>query len=281
MRFCTACGSTLPVGSRFCGSCGLSVEPATTASVATESPPAATTAFAGSHQRVTLTLAPVGLEGLILIPFGLVLLLVAIVLAFTVIGLFISIPLGKTAIEIMKGSAGRTTMSCPYCGRAIVVYNEAENVTCPKCGNLTVIDWVTRSGLHLGEAIEAERAATRQAFGRIERGLDRIIVVVVTYLATTFVAWNALRYWPLQFMFGKEIFAVVTGWLAFKIVGAKNRQSIGWRIRAAASLAVAVLAVIQVVNGRFFYVAEELPLLAGVFFGSAFILRLSRYSPSH
>ncbi len=96
----------------------------------------------GDKYRLTLKKTKGGFIGFVLIVIGIIGLIVATGMAFTVIGIPIAIIVGLGALTIMAGGTGGRLFKCPYCSKRIYAANGKENVTCPKCKNLTIIDWV-------------------------------------------------------------------------------------------------------------------------------------------
>ncbi|MED3649938.1 hypothetical protein [Heyndrickxia sporothermodurans] len=67
--------------------------------------------------------------------------LLASLLCLTIIGIFPGIGLFFMSIGLIYLAKGKQQVACPHCKKKQPVIQTAENFTCPKCRQLTVINW--------------------------------------------------------------------------------------------------------------------------------------------
>lgn len=63
------------------------------------------------------------------------------ILFVTIIGILPAIGLFGISIGIIYAALGKQKVDCPHCKRKSHVIKTAENFTCPKCRQLTIINW--------------------------------------------------------------------------------------------------------------------------------------------
>jgi len=67
--------------------------------------------------------------------------LISCILFVTIIGILPAIGLFGMSLGIIYAALGKQKVACPHCGKKSPVIKTAENFTCSKCRQLTVIDW--------------------------------------------------------------------------------------------------------------------------------------------
>ena len=67
--------------------------------------------------------------------------LVSCLLFVTIIGIIPAIGLFGISIGIIYAALGKQNVACPQCKRKVHVIKTAENFTCPKCRQITAINW--------------------------------------------------------------------------------------------------------------------------------------------
>jgi len=67
--------------------------------------------------------------------------LISCLLFVTIIGILPSIGLFGISLGIIYAAMGKQKVACPYCGKKAHVMKHAENLSCSKCRQHTVIDW--------------------------------------------------------------------------------------------------------------------------------------------
>lgn len=68
-------------------------------------------------------------------------LLIGSLLCLTIIGILLGFPLMVLSLPVLMTGIGKQRVDCPHCKKKNYVLSTAENLTCPKCRNLTVINW--------------------------------------------------------------------------------------------------------------------------------------------
>lgn len=64
-----------------------------------------------------------------------------IVLSITIIGALIGIPMMVMSLPFFYLGLGKRQVACPHCAKKQPVLQTAENFTCAKCRQLTIINW--------------------------------------------------------------------------------------------------------------------------------------------
>jgi hypothetical protein len=67
--------------------------------------------------------------------------LLSALLFITIIGILPAIGLFFVSLGIIYLAMGKQQVACPHCKKKQPVLQTAENITCPKCRQLTVINW--------------------------------------------------------------------------------------------------------------------------------------------
>jgi hypothetical protein len=67
--------------------------------------------------------------------------LLSSILFLTIIGIPIAFGLFFLSIGLIYLAQGRQQVACPHCKKKQPVLQTAENMVCPKCRKITVIDW--------------------------------------------------------------------------------------------------------------------------------------------
>lgn len=62
-------------------------------------------------------------------------------LAATIIGALIGLPMMFVSLGIIYLALGKQQVKCPHCAKKQPVLQKAENFTCAKCRQLTVLNW--------------------------------------------------------------------------------------------------------------------------------------------
>jgi hypothetical protein len=68
-------------------------------------------------------------------------LLIASALAATIIGIIPALPIFLLSLGIIGLGMGKQHIACPHCKKKRLVMQAAENFTCAKCKNMTVVNW--------------------------------------------------------------------------------------------------------------------------------------------
>jgi predicted RNA-binding Zn-ribbon protein involved in translation (DUF1610 family) len=93
------------------------------------------------QHRVTLKRGKLGIMGCTSILLGSFGLFLSVVLGLTLVGLPFAILMGIGSIGFITLGMGGAKFNCPYCGKSNIVSKITESLRCPKCRNLTIIDW--------------------------------------------------------------------------------------------------------------------------------------------
>jgi hypothetical protein len=82
-----------------------------------------------------------GIGKLIAFTFGGLGIFTSALLFLTIIGILPAIGLFFISLGIIYLALGKQQVKCPHCAKKQPVLQTAENFTCPKCRQLTVINW--------------------------------------------------------------------------------------------------------------------------------------------
>ena len=75
------------------------------------------------------------------VAFGIIGVLIGAALCLTIIGILIGFPLMVMSVGLIIGAQGFQQVKCAHCGKRTKVLKTKENFDCPKCRQLTVINW--------------------------------------------------------------------------------------------------------------------------------------------
>lgn len=75
------------------------------------------------------------------VSFGIFGVIIGAALCLTIIGILIGFPLMVASIGLIVGAQGFQQVKCAHCDKRTKVLKTKENFDCPKCRQLTVINW--------------------------------------------------------------------------------------------------------------------------------------------
>jgi hypothetical protein len=67
--------------------------------------------------------------------------LFGVILTATIIGALIGLPMMFVSVGVIYLALGKQQVKCPHCEKKQPVLQTAENFTCAKCRQLTIINW--------------------------------------------------------------------------------------------------------------------------------------------